>query len=188
MKALLLSSTALCDKPIEIWFQDEARIGQQGTLTRIWARRGTRPRAPHDQRRASAYIFGAVCPDRGTGAAVILPFASADGMNRHLEEIGRCVTPGAHALVLLEGAGWHTANDLKIPENITLFQIPPYSPELNPVENIWQYLRQNKLAIKVWDDYESIVDSCCNAWNWLMSMPDRVTSIAARPWAKQVTP
>lgn len=121
MKALLLSSTALCDKPIEIWFQDEARIGQQGTLTRIWARRGTRPRAPHDQRRASAYIFGAVCPDRGTGAAVILPFASADGMNRHLEEIGRCVTPGAHALVLLEGAGWHTANDLKIHPSLDFF-------------------------------------------------------------------
>ena len=170
-------NTALIGKPIEIWFQDEARVGQQGTLTRIWARRGTRPRAPHDQRRASAYIFGAVCPERGTGAAVILPRANAESMNLHLKEVSLCVTPGAHAVVLLDGAGWHIANDLEVPENITLFPIPPYSPELNPVENIWEFLRGNKLAIQVWDDYEAIVNSCCDAWNWLMGMPERITSI-----------
>jgi len=182
----LMSNTALAGKPIEIWFQDEARIGQQGTLTRVWARRGTRPRAPHDQRRASAYIFGAVCPERGVGAAVVLPFANTAGMNLHLEEISRCVMPGAHAVILLDGAGWHIAKELIIPDNITLFKIPPYSPELNPVENVWQYLRQNKLAIQVWEDYKSIVDSCCNAWNWLISMPHKITSIATRDWAKTV--
>ncbi len=93
-------------------------------------------------------------------------------------------------IVRLDGAGWHIANDLEIPENITLFPIPPYSPELNPVENIWEFLRGNKLAIQVWDDYESIVRSCvrscCDAWNWLMSMPERITSIASRQWAKRV--
>lgn len=187
MREVLLSNTALQGKPIEIWFQDEARVGQQGTLTRIWARRGTRPRAPHDQRRTSAYIFGAVCPQRGTGAAVVVPHANTDSMNRHLEEIAHCVTPGAHAVVLLDRAGWHVAKDLDIPENITLFPIPPYSPELNPVENIWEFLRQNKLAIQVWDDYESIVTSSCDAWNWLISMPERITSIADRQWAKQVS-
>ena len=187
MREFLLSNATLHGKPIEIWFQDEARIGQQGTLTRIWAERGTRPRAPHDQRRASAYIFGAVCPERGTGAAVVLPFANAASMNLHLEEIGRCVTPGAHAILLLDGAGWHIAHDLEVPETITLFHIPPYSPELNPVENIWEYLRQNKLAIQVWDNYQSIVGSCCEAWNWLMAMPERITSIASRDWAKQVS-
>jgi hypothetical protein len=117
---------------------------------------------------------------------VIVPRANTDSMNQHLEEIAHCVTPGAHAVVLLDRAGWHVAKDLDIPENITLFPIPPYSPELNPVENIWQFLRQNKLAIQVWDDYESIVKSCCDAWNWLMSMPERVTSIADRQWAKPV--
>ena len=91
---------------------------------------------------------------------MVLPCANTASMNRHLEKIALRVTPGAHAIILLDGAGWHIAKDLKIPENITLFPIPPYSPELNPVENIWQYLRQNKLAIQVWDDYNSIVESC----------------------------
>ena len=75
--------------PVEIWFQDEARVGQQGTLTRIWARRGTRPRAPRDRRYAWAHLFGAVCPERATGAALVLPYANTEAMNLHLAEIGR---------------------------------------------------------------------------------------------------
>ncbi|CAK0757153.1 conserved hypothetical protein [uncultured Gammaproteobacteria bacterium] len=117
---------------------------------------------------------------------MILPCANAESMNLHLKEVSLCVTPGAHAVVLLDGAGWHIANDLEVPENITLFPIPPYSPELNPVENIWEFLRGNKLAIQVWDDYEAIVNSCCDAWNWLMGMPERITSIASRKWAQPV--
>jgi putative transposase len=173
--------------PVEIWFQDEARIGQQGTLTRIWARRGTRPRAPRDQRYKWAYLFGAVCPERGTGAALVLPYANAYAMTLHLEEIGRCVTPGAHAIVLLDGAGYHIAKDLVVPTNISLLPIPPYSPELNPQENIWQYLRQNKLSNIVSKDYDTIVQNSCDAWIWLMNLPDQVRSIASRDWAKQVS-
>lgn len=81
---------------------------------------------------------------------------------------------------------WHIANDLEIPENITLFPIPPYSPELNPVESIWEFLRGKKLAIQVWDDYEAIVRARSDAWNWLMSMPERIRSIASRQWANPV--
>jgi len=81
-------------QPIEIWFADEARVGQQGTLTRIWARRGTRPRAPRDRRYGWAYLFGAVCPERATGAGLVLPFVNAEAMNLHLQEISRYVTPG----------------------------------------------------------------------------------------------
>jgi len=94
-------------KPIEIWFQDEARVGQQGTLTRVWARRGSRPRAPRDIRYEWAYIFGAVCPARGVAAGLVLPFADTAAMNAHLAEIARTVAPGAHALLVLDGAGWH---------------------------------------------------------------------------------
>ncbi len=187
MKQVLLGSTVSKATPIEIWFQDEARVGQQGTLTRVWARRGTRPRAPRDRRYQYAYLFGAVCPQRGTGAALVLPFANADTMNLHLEEISRCVSPGAHAILVLDGAGYHDAGDIEVPDNITLLPLPPYSPELNPVENIWQYLRQNKLSLTVWPGYDEIVECCCNAWNWLLARPDQVTSITAREWAKQVT-
>ncbi len=108
-------------------------------------------------------------------------------MNLHLSEISRCVAPGAHAVVTLDGAGWHqTGGRLKLPDNISLLALPPYSPELNPQENIWQFLRQNYLANSVFDTYEAIVNACCNAWNSLIAQPQRITSIATRQWARHV--
>ena len=95
-------------------------MGQQGTLTRIWARRGTRPRAPRDRRYGWAYLFGAVCPERAVGAGLVLPYVNAEAMNLHLQEISRHVTPGAHAVLVLDGAGWHGAAALTIPDNIGL--------------------------------------------------------------------
>lgn len=122
-------------KPLEIWFQDEARVGQQGTLARLWARKGTRPRVPKDCRYAWAYLFGAHCPARATGAALVMPCANTEAMTLHLAEIARTVAPGAHALLILDGAGWHSARHLVVPPNITLIALPPCSPELNPIEN-----------------------------------------------------
>ena len=143
---------AAAGKPIEIWFQDEARIGQKGTLTRLWARIGSRPRAPRDSRYEWAYIFGAVCSQRATGVALVMPYANSEAMNLHLQAIGRAIAPGAHGVLVLDGAGWHTSHALKPPDNITLpFVLPPYSPELNPVENVWEYLRKNKLALRVYE-------------------------------------
>jgi DDE superfamily endonuclease len=172
------------DSPIEIWWQDEARIGQQGTLTRVWAMRGSRPRAPRDQRYKWAYLFGAICPARGVGAAWVVPHADIWSMNLHLQEIARQVAPGAHAVVVLDGAGWHqTGGRLRIPDNISLLHLPPYSPELNPQENVWQYLRQNQLANRVYDNYEAIVEACCDAWNAFTADPDRIRSIGTRDYA-----
>jgi hypothetical protein len=119
-------------KPLEVWFQDEARVGQQGTLTRIWARRGSRPPAPRDQRHHWAYIFGAVCPARAIGAALVLPTVNAELMSLHLAEISQCVAAGAHAILVLDGAGWHQAGGrLVVPENITLMPLPPYTNRPN---------------------------------------------------------
>ena len=118
-------------KPLEIWFQDEARVGQQGTLTRIWAERGTRPRAPRDTRYIWSYIFGAVCPERAEAAALIMPHADTQAMSAHLAEIAKTVASGAHALLILDGAGWHGSAELEVPDNIsggTLLKLPPYSP------------------------------------------------------------
>jgi hypothetical protein len=177
---------AAAGQPLEIWFQDEARIGQKGTLTRLWAKRGSRPAAPRDQRYEWAYLFGAVCPAREKGAALVLPFADAEAMNQHLGEISRHVAPGAHAVLVLDGAGYHGTACLAVPDNITLLKLPPYSPELNPTENIWQYLRQNFLANRVFDDYEALVEACCHAWNALMALPKRLASITDREWARAV--
>ena len=173
-----------CGKPLEVWFQDEARIGQKGTLTRIWARRGSRPRGPRDSRYEWAYIFAAVCPQRATGAALVMPYANTEAMNLHLQEIARTVSPGAHAVLVLDGAGWHTSPKLKLPANITLIPLPAYAPELNPTENLWEYLRKNNLALRVLDDYDAIVWACCRAWNDLIAAPQRLASITRRKWAK----
>lgn len=174
-------------KPIEVWWQDEARIGQQGTLTRVWAARGSRPAAPRDCRYAWAYLFGAVCPARGVGAGLVLPAATQRTMSLHLEEIGSQVAPGAHAVVVMDGAGWHQRGpDLRVPPNITPIRLPPYAPELNPVENVWALLRANRLSNRVFDTYDAVLDACAGAWNWLTSQPDRITAIASRPWAQVV--
>ena len=154
---------------------------------RQWARRGTRPRQPADQRYESAYLFGAICPAKGKGAALALPHADTEAMQLHLEEISRSVARGAHAVLLLDRAGWHTSGRLAVPKNITLILLPSRAPELNPVENVWQYLRQNQLSLRVWDDYNAIVESCCQAWNALMATPERLRSITRRSWAKTVS-
>ena len=169
-----------------MWFQDEARVGQQGTLTRIWAERGTRPRAPRDTRYKWAYIFGAVCPERGATAALVMPNADTPAMSAHLGEISRTVAEGAHAIVVLDGAGWHGAKALCVPDNITLLPLPPYAPELNPIENVWAYLRANRLAISVFETYEDIVTRCCKAWNFFANDTDTVRSITTRDYTKAV--
>ncbi len=120
---------------------DEARVGQQGTLTRVWAPRGTRPRA---------------------------------------------VTAGAHVVLVLDQAGWHSSPKLCVPENISLLPLPPYAPELNPVEQVWAYLA-NFLGHRVWNSYNAVVGACCDAWNKLMSTPERLASITRRTWAKAVS-
>ena len=172
---------------MEIWFQDEARVGQQGTLTRIWADRGSRPRAPRDTRYEWAYIFGAACPERAETAALVMPRADTHAMNAHLAEIAKTVRPGAHAILVLDGAGWHSAKALRIPQNITLMRLPPYAPELNSIENVWAYLRANKLAISVFDTHDQIVDRCCDAWNFFANDKKAVRSITAREYAKTVS-
>jgi transposase len=105
-------------------------------------------------------------------------------MNLHLAEISREVSPGAHAVLVLDGAGWHQmGGDLRVPVNISLLHLPPYAPELNPVENLWAFLRGNKLSNRIFEDYDAILDACCEAWTWVMNQPDRITAIATRSWA-----
>ena len=159
------------------------RVGQKNKLTYRWAKQGTRPRAAHDQRTKWAYLFGAICPERGTGAAWVLPFCNTQAMQLHLNEIARQVAPGAHGVVILDQAGWHTTKKLKVPQNITLMPLPPRSPELNPAENIWQFMRQNWLSNRVFQSYDDILEHCCFTWNQLTSQPWKIMSIGTRDWA-----
>ena len=150
---------------------------------RQWARRGSRPRQPADQRYESAYLFGAICPARGTGAALAMPYADSEAMQAHLVEVSSRVRRGAHAVLLLDRAGCHTTGRLVVPKNITLVFLPSRAPELNPVENIWQYLRQNWLSNRVFETYEAIIEAACEAWRSLLAEPTTITSIGHRSWA-----
>jgi hypothetical protein len=137
-----------------------------------------------DNRRDSAYLFGAICPDRAVGAAIIMPAVNTEAMSQHLQEISTQVAPGAHALLVCDGAGWHAkSKDLRVPANITLLSLPPYAPELNPMENVWDYLRGNKLCNLVWNSYQAIAEACRQAWSFLINDPDRIRSIGSRAWA-----
>jgi transposase len=108
-------------------------------------------------------------------------YADADMMQLHLDEISRNVAEGAHAVLLLDRAGWHTTSKLDVLDNITPIFLPSRAPELNPVENVWQYLRQNWLSNTVFENYDAIVDAAF--WRKLIAQPETITSIGMRDWA-----
>ena len=114
-----------------------------------------------------------------------MPFADTEAMQAHLAEIGRAVAPGAHAVLMLDQAGWHMSARLVVPDNITLLPLPPRSPELNPVENVWQFMRDNWLSNRIFRSYDDIVDHCCEAWNKLAEQPWRIMTIGRRDWAHE---
>ncbi len=180
-----IRATLPANTELELWWQDEARVGQKNKITRRWAPRGTRPRAPRDQRTKSAYIFGAICPARGVGAALVLPRCNTQAMQWHLDEISSQVMPGSHAVLILDQAGWHTTDKLVMPSNITLLPLPPRAPELNPVENIWQFMRDNWISNRIFKSNADILDHCCFAWNQLIKQPWRIMSIGLQDWAHQ---
>ncbi len=142
---------------------------------------------------------------RRIGAAVVLPHVNVEAMNIHRAEISRSVTHGAHAVLVLDQAGWHTSPKLHVPENISLLPLPAYAPELNPVEQVWArlakgsgrrsrmewqdegYLRANFLSHRVWNSWDAIVDACCDVWNKLMNTPERLVSLTHRTWAMAVS-
>ena len=162
---------------------DEARIGQKGSVTRVWYERGVRPRGVRQQGFASAHLFGAICPERCAGVALALPEVSTAAMNLFMAELAAAVPAGTHAALVLDRAGWHVSDDLVVPANLTLVPLPPYSPELNPVERVWEYLRDRWLSHRVLaGGYRAVLDAVCAAWNALLAEPDRLRSLTSFPW------
>ena len=168
---------------MELWFEDEARVGQKGRTTHVWYQKGVRPRGLREHRYASAHLFGAVCPERDAGVALVLPEVSTRAMGLFLAELSRAVPAGTHAVVVLDRAGWHVSAALVVPANLTLAHLPPYSPELKPVETVWLYLRERWLSHRVLEGgYEAVVDAACAAWNALRAEVGRLRSLTNYPW------
>lgn len=169
---------------IEIWWQDEMRVGQQGSLSRIWAEKGTRPRVVKQRQFLSAYIFGACCPEKDKACALVLPEVNSEMMQLHLWEISKCVEKDHHAIILLDRASWHMTEQMQMPPNISFVPLPPYSPELNSMEQLWQQLRKLKLSNTSYKNHKEIEDACCEAWNMFVSDEGNVKRLCSRDWAK----
>jgi transposase len=170
------------DQRVQVWHYDEARFGQQGTLTRVWARRGSRPRRPRQNGRESLYVLTATCAASGAAFGLIMPELNTAVVNRFLEEFARQLAPGVRAVVLWDNAPYHTSGDLVVPANVSLIGLLPYSPELNPVENLWHYLRAHHWSNRVYADYDALLEAAAEAWCKVCLDPEKIRSICAAPY------
>ena len=161
------------------------RFGQKGRVCHRRFTRGQRPPGLCDQRCTWAHLFAAVRPATGDSFALVMPRVSTEAMQAFLDRFSAALAPDEHAAMAVDGAGWHVAHALRIPGNVTLVLLPPYSPELNPVERVWLFLRERHLSHRLLDGYDAILDACCDAWNALT--PERIRSLTAFPWISKVT-
>lgn len=153
----------------------------------MWAERGSRPRAVHQTEYQWTYFFGTVCPATGDSNGWIMPRADTEIMNIQLRDFSQQLTPNVHAMLVLDRAGWHKSKTLEVPENITLLLLPPYSPELNPVELIWRYMRQRYLSNRVYLNETMLEEAVGDAWNRLVSNPKQIVSICSFDWIMEST-
>lgn len=170
-------------KNVLIYFQDEARIGQQGSSTRIWAEKGTRPRIVKQKQFISANIFGAVCPEHDKGFALVLPHKDTSMMQLFLNELSKTIPSGKHAALITDQAGWHTTSMIKKPKNISFVFLPPYSPELNSIEQLWRQLKHGWLANRCFRDYKEIMLASASAWKAFTSIGGAIKKLCSRDWA-----
>ena len=169
-------------KRIEVWFQDEARFGQQGTLTRIWARTGSRPPAVKQTQYDWLYVIGAACPRTGQTVGLLSPHINAHVMNAFFEQFAAEVDPDAQVVMIWDQAGFHRAGELRLPENVTILPLPPYSPELNPIENLWHYLRSHHWSNCEYADYEALRAAACAAWQSTCLAPQLIQTVCNAPY------
>ena len=167
------------DKRVLSYYQDEARFGQHGTMTRVWARIGSRPRAIRQTQYDYLYVFSAVCPETGDAGGLITPHVNTDTMNAFLEQFSRELPADVHAAMILDRAGWHVASALRVPDNVTLVHLPPKSPELNPAENLWHYLRSHYWSNRLYKTWEDLKQAATTAWRATCLTPDLIKSVCA---------
>jgi len=151
-----------------------------------WYKRGQGPPGLADKRFTFAYIFTAVEPGTDNAFALIMPYADTDAMQVFLDRFSKTIAADEHVAMIADQAGWHVSNNLKVPPNISLVRLPPYSPELNPVERLWLYLKERFLSHRLLDHYDAIVDAAEAAWKRLTAETGRVTSLCSYSWINDV--
>ncbi len=173
-------------KQIQLWFQDEARVGQKGRNAHVWFEKGVRPVMHTDKRFKSVYIYGAICPGTDDAFALVLPRADTEMMRLYLNTFAKSLPADVHVVLVLDKAGWYVTGRLKPPDNITLVHLPAYSPELNPIGRFWLYLKERFLSYRIFDDQHAIVEACATAWNGLKTEAGRIASLSDYPYIRKV--
>ena len=159
---------------------DEARFGQQGTLTKMWAPRGSRPAAVKQTKYEWVYLYAAVEPATGASTALLAPHVNTGTMNAFLKMASEDLEPDDHAVMIMDQAGWHVSKTLVVPENITILLLPPYSPELNPVENLWHWIKSHHTSNRAYAGYDDLMDGVGAAWRSLTKQ--RLRSVCRAPY------
>lgn len=162
---------------------DEARFGQQGTTTKVWARTRSRPTAVRQTRYDWCYLYAAVEPASGASAALIAPNADTGTMNQFLKILDAERKPDEHIVLIMDGAGWHKSKALRLPDGITALLLPPYSPELNPTENLWHYMRSHYLSNRAYQNYDELLNAGTEAYRKLT--PELIKSVCACPYLER---
>ena len=173
------------DQRLRVFFQDESRFGQQGTTTNVWARRGSRPSAVRQTDYEYLWVLGTVCPETGQAEGLLSPRLNTDVINVFLQEFSATLSVEEHAVMLWDGAGFHTGKQLCVPENVTLIRLPAYSPELNPIENLWHYLKSHYWSNHAHDDYEALEVAAIEAWRHAVLDTELMKTVCAAPYLKR---
>jgi len=153
----------------------------------VWAKRGSRPRALRQTQYDYLYVLGAVCPASGQSVGLLAPYLNTDIVNQFLAQFAKELAPGVHAVMIWDQAGFHTAKALCIPQNVTIIKLPPYSPELNPIENLWHYLRSHYWSNRNYEDYQALLDAATVAWQKACLDPSLMKTVCAAPYLAERT-
>jgi len=162
--------------------EDEARFGQQGSLTRVWACKGSRPSMVRQTEYDYLWVLSAACPQSGGCSGLLAPSLNTKVINLFLQQFSTELEPDIVALLVWDQAGFHIGHKLIIPENIRIVPLPPYSPELNPVENLWHYLKSHYWSNRYYDNYEKLLDAAHDGWRKVCLSADKIKSICAVPY------
>ncbi len=172
------------DRRLHVYFEDESRFGQQGTTTNVWARRGSRPMVVRQTEYEYLWVLGAVCPETGKAEGLLSPRLNTEVINVFLEQFSATLAADEHAVMIWDGAGFHTSKSLRVPENVTLLQLPPYSPELNPIENLWHYLKSHFWSNRAYAGYDELEAAAIDAWHRAVLSPPLMQSVCAAKYLK----
>jgi transposase len=175
------------NKTLRIYFEDESRFGQQGSITKVWATKGSRPTVIRQTEFQYLWVLGAVCPETGHAEGLISPCLNTDVINAFLKQFSAEIKPDEHAVLIWDQAGFHTSKKLQVPENITIIELPPYSPELNPAENLWHYFKEHAWGNQYYKDYKALENKAIESWRNIAMKPELMKTVCAAPYVKRAT-